>query len=204
MLSASVFARAPCTSLPADPGWRSVFSDDILTIFTPARASESPQLVARITWPAKPEHLYKIIWDYASFREHVPHVRKSEVLLSTGHRKWIYQQLDLPGPMQDRHYILESANNDSQPALQRYRVTWQLSDRFELPASQLVRPAEFSGCWSIQPGSAGGLDALYHIRLDPGGHVPHWMARAGMRRYARELMKRLHTLLQAPEASNLP
>ncbi len=204
LLPMCTLAQSACQNSPQAPGWHRVFSDETLTLFEPVTSTGSPQLTARITWPAAPQSLYQIIWDYASFREHIPHVRKSNVLLQTKYRKWIYQQLELPGPLQDRHYILESTSLDSQPALQHYRVDWQLSDRFTLPAGQRVRPAEFSGCWRIKPGKTGGLDALYHIRLDPGGHVPRWVARAGMRRYVKELMKHLRELLHASEASSSP
>lgn len=204
LLSTYVFAQPACHNPPQAPDWHRIFSDETLALFEPVASAGSPQLTARITWPAAPQSLYQIIWDYASFHGHIPHVKKSEVLLRTEQRKWIYQQLELPVLLQDRHYILESTSVESRPALQHYRVDWHLSDRFKLPAGRLIRPAEFSGCWRIKPGKAGGLDALYHIRLDPGGQVPRWMARAGMRRYIKELMERLRELLHLPEASNSP
>lgn len=204
LLPTYIFAQSACENPPQPPAWRKLFSDETLTLFEPMTNAGSPQLTARINWPTKPGALYRIIWDYASFRAHIPHVRESTILHQTEYRKWVYQQLELPGPLQDRHYILESSSLDSQPALQHYRVDWKLSNRFKLSAIRLARPAEFSGCWYIRPGNTGGLDALYYIRLDPGGHVPHWLARAGMRRYVKELMEHLRELLHDPEASSSP
>ncbi|VAW81111.1 hypothetical protein MNBD_GAMMA14-1572 [hydrothermal vent metagenome] len=191
-------ASNTCDSISADANWHSIYSDEILTLYEPNNRSGPPTLSARIHWPASPESLYQIIWDYERFREHIPHVEESKVLQANEGHKWVYQRLNLPGPIQDRHYILESTNLDSRPDRRLYRVEWQLSDRFTLPTRQLVRPATFSGCWHIRPGTANGLDALYRIRLDPAGNVPRWMARAGMRHYVKQLMERLHNLLQSP------
>lgn len=202
LTSIGATASNTCDNASAGTNWHLMYGNEILTLYEPDNASGPPELSAQISWSVSPETLYQIIWDYKRFHENIPHVEESSVLLVSGAHKWIYQQLSFPGPIQDRHYVLESTNFNSRPDQHLYRVEWQLSDRFPLPANQLVRPSAFSGCWIILPGPAGGLNAMYHIQLDPAGHVPRWIARTGMRHYVKQLMEHLFKLVQAPTANN--
>ncbi len=203
LATAGATASTTCIRAPTEPDWNMLHRSDTLTLYEPANSTGPPQLTASVRWRASPEQLYRVIWDYAHFREHIPGVEKSEVLQTEDGRKWVYQQLKLPGPLKDRHYVLESSNSNSRPDQQHYRVEWKLSQRFPLPTSNLVSPSIFSGCWDIRPSREGGLLAQYSIRLDPAGNIPHWMARRGMRRYVKQLLEHLHNQLQAPAGSTL-
>ncbi len=203
LATASATAGNTC-SLAADKMlWRTVFHDEILTLYEPVNFSDPPELAARIRWPATAEALYKLVWDYAHFREHIPNVRKSKVLHRDDKYKWVYQQLELPWPLQDRHYVMESTNIGSRPDEHDYQLEWWLSERFPLPAAAMLQPEIFSGCWHIRGGKEGGLNGLYRITLDPGGNVPTWMTRSGMHQYVKRLMNRLHELLQPPGDSSV-
>ncbi|GEM_PF-3428018 len=190
-LPVNVTATNICSQPSIDPARRLVYGTDTLRLYEPVNRSDPPELTARVNWHASPEMLYRIVWDYAQFRRHIPGVKKSNVLRVAPGQKWVYQQLKLPGPFQDRHYVLESNNLGSHPAQHNYRISWRLSQQFPLPANRLVQPDRFSGCWDIRPGKQGGLNARYHIVLDPGGHIPRWIARRGMRQYVKELMLQL-------------
>jgi len=202
LLTAEASAADSCNSLLIDPVWNKIYHSNTLTLYEPANLADSPELTARVNWHTSPDVLYQIIWDYAQFRKHIPGVEKSEVLQEEYGRKWVYQQLKLPAPLRNRHYVLESTNLGSQPDRHYYQVEWQLSHRFPLPANRLVRPTAFSGCWFIRPDKEGGLEALYHIVLDPSGNVPRWIAQRGMRQYVRRLIEHLHRLLQLPSDSS--
>jgi len=202
-LSVNVAATDTCTDSSAAPDRRLVYDSDTLMLYEPVDLVDTPELTARVNWRAPPERLYRTVWNYAQFREHIPGVRKSDVLRVENGHKWVYQQLKLPGPLQDRHYVLESTNLGSRPNQHVYRITWQLSHRFPLPDNHLIQPAAFSGCWDIRPDKQGGLDALYHITLDPAGKIPRWIARHGMRQYVKELMLQLHKQVRFPD-NNTP
>ncbi len=191
-LPVNVTVMAACSTEPStDPAQRLVYDAGALRLYEPVNRADAPELTARVNWRTSPETLYRTVWDYAAFRQNIPGVRKSDILRAEHGRKWVYQQLKFPRPFQDRHYVLESSNLDSHPDSHIYRISWRLSQRFALPDNHLVQPTRFSGCWDIRPGKQGGLDALYHIALDPGGHIPRWIARRGMRQYVKELMLQL-------------
>jgi len=178
-----------------DPRQGIPFRANAFTLIDATGTADPPELTVYANWRAAPETLYRIIWNYAAFAGRIPNVKKSTLLDRDVHRKWVYQQLKLPGPFRDRHYVLESTNLGSRPDQHDYRVAWRLSRRFPLPPGTQVRPAAFSGCWAITPDAQGGLNAIYHIVLDPGGTMPAWLARYGMRQYVKKLMLRLDTLL---------
>ncbi|VAW75159.1 hypothetical protein MNBD_GAMMA15-1945 [hydrothermal vent metagenome] len=199
VLAAKGAAALTCATSPAVPDWDMVYHSDTLRLYEPAHLTGPPELIASVQWRTLPEPLYRIIWNYAQFQQNIPGVRKSEVLLTENGHKWVYQQLELPGPLKDRHYILESSNTDSLPEQHHYQVKWKLSQRFPLPDDNLVSPSAFSGCWNIQAAGKDGLIAQYRIQLDPAGNVPRWIAQRGMRRYVKQLVEQLHHQLLAPE-----
>ncbi len=195
LAAADTAAHPACSGTLTEPDWNTVYHSETLSLHEPANLNGPAEIIASVRWRTLPESLYRIIWNYAQFRKNIPGVRKSEVLLTENGRKWIYQQLELPGPLKDRHYVLESSNTGSLPDHHRYQVEWKLSTRFPLPDGDRVAPSVFSGCWNIQAAGEGRLIARYRLRIDPAGNVPRWVAQRGMRRYVRQLMEHLHELL---------
>lgn len=159
--------------------------------------------MARLEWDKDPETLYRLIWNYALFPGVIPNVRHSQILESRQHQVWVYQQLQFPGPVRDRHYIIKSSNNKSRPLKRHFRVEWILDHQFPLPRQTgMISPASFSGCWDIRPGHDQGLDAVYWIELEPGGLLPDWIVRTAMRRYLTELMKALQDYILLTPVDN--
>lgn len=158
-----------------------------------------PEAAVRVRWQTEPRKLYQLIWEYEHFPGVIPNVGVSDILERSGQRVWVYQRLDYPAPVRDRHYVLESTDRFSEPAAGRYRVEWRLSQRHDLPGDTgAVPPKAFSGCWDIRP-APGGLVAVYRITLDPGGLVPHRVTRHAMRGYLIELMRALRRQLESGE-----
>lgn len=199
MATTPLFAGADCEPDDAsDALWETVYQVEGTRIIQPREGHAALwQATALLNWDVEPEALYRRIWAYENFAGSIPRVEKSVVLKAAGDRRWIYQQLDFPAPLRDRHYVLESTNEHSIPAQHIYQVAWRLSQRFPLPARErYVTVNAFTGCWNIRQQRYGGLNAIYSISLDPGGWIPHWMARAGIRQYLIELMQALRSQLQ--------
>jgi len=195
ILATPVAAGSPCDE-PDNAGsaWKLSAQTPLATIYQPVNAAGSPPAaLVRIRWDPDPGLLYAIIRDYEHFADFIPNVTSSRVVAKQAGRVWVYQQLHLPGPARDRHYIMVSSHNGSKPAQHRYHVEWSLSTRYSLPDSAtLISPRQFRGCWTIRAGKPGGLTANYWIELDPGGWLPRWVTRAALNHYINDLMIALH------------
>lgn len=188
----------PCdVQQPPGASWTPVRQTADMRLYQRHTAAGLPEAAARVQWKATPEDLYRLIWKYEHFAGLIPNVESSLVLERNEHHVWVYQRLDYPAPVRDRHYVLESTDRLSHPTTGHYRVEWRLSDRYPLPGdNRAVPPAAFSGCWDIHP-TPEGLDAIYRITLDPGGLLPHWLTHRAMRGYLIELMLALKGELDA-------
>lgn len=192
-------AASPCDE-PDRPGtaWELSAQTSLAAIYKPVNEAESPPAVlVRIKWDSDPDVLYSIIWDYEHFADFIPNVKNSRLLAKQADRVWVYQQLHLPGPARDRHYVIVSSNFDSKPAQHHYRVEWNLSTQYPLPDADLqVTPEHFRGCWKIEAQTPRGLTASYWIELEPGGLLPRWVTQAALRHYVSDLMNALHQRTQ--------
>lgn len=187
---------------PPGPTWTRTLQTADMSLYQRDTAADLLEAAAHVHWKVDPHALYQVIWGYEHFAGVIPRVRLSVVLERDAHRIWVYQRLQFPAPIHDRHYVLESTDQLSEPAAGHYRVAWRLSKRFDLPAdSDLVPPVAFSGCWDIRP-APEGLDALYRITLDPGGLLPHWVTRRAMRGYLIDLMSALQRKLHPRSTEN--
>lgn len=96
--------------------------------------------------------------------------------------KLMYQRLDLPWPVLDRHWVLRMANNaalaDVSGAWER---SWQLEDARLDEARARTDAAAFDGAmtmranrgsWLLVPVPAGGTLGVYEAWVDLGGDVP--------------------------------
>lgn len=187
---------------PPGPAWALAHRSADMRLYQRTSIDTPPEVAVRVRWQASPQALYRLIWEYEHFADVIPNVERSLVLERTQHRVWVYQRLNYPAPVRDRHYVLESTDHPSDPATGHYRVEWRLSERFELPANNGAVPvAAFSGCWDILR-SRGGLEAVYRITLVPGGLVPEWVARHAVHTYLIELMAALKAKLAARSATS--
>jgi ribosome-associated toxin RatA of RatAB toxin-antitoxin module len=193
-------AASPCDEPDRpDTTWELSAQTSLADIYQPANEAKSPPAaLVRIQWDSDPDLLYRIIWDYERFADFIPNVKSSRILAKQADRIWVYQQLYLPGPARDRHYVIVSTNIDSKPAQHHYRVEWSLSTQYPLPdAGRQVTPEHFRGCWKIGAATQRGLAASYWIELDPGGLLPRWMTQAVLTHYVTDLMNALHQRVQS-------
>lgn len=186
---------------PLDTSWELLRQSPDMRLYQ-RRTGSQPEAAARLRWKADPQALYELIQGYDHFADFIPNVRRSVILERADHRVWVYQQLNFPAPVRDRHYVLESTDRHSDRTVGHYRVEWQLSNRFALPADTgAVPPAAFSGCWDIRAAPGSGLEAFYYISLDPGGLLPRWMTERAMQGYLVDLMTALQRKLGAMSAA---
>jgi len=111
----------------------------------------------------------------------------------------VYQYLDLPRILRDRHYVVRLfTERDLGGAKGKHRVWWTM-----LPAdhyadvvaaeseehSDPIYIAATEGCWEIDPLPGGELQLTYRLFTDPGGKVPDWAVGIGNRESMPDLLE---------------
>jgi len=153
--------------------------------------SDIPAVRGITHFDVSPDEVFRVISDYDHFAGFIPLVSESRVLEKDVRTAWVYQRLDLPLPIADRHYIIRVDNLLNEPARDAIDVTWQL-DRLRsqsLPAKDALLPDAFSGSWHLQSTDGeAGCDAVYTVHVEPGGALPDWLFVRVTRRYVVQVM----------------
>ena len=97
--------------------------------------------------------------------------------------KLLYERIDLPWPLQDRHFVIESRTNLSLAQRDRrvWERAWTLADA-HLPSARTdadgaaydasARVAANDGSWILVEVDPTHTLAIYSVRVDLGGNVP--------------------------------
>jgi ribosome-associated toxin RatA of RatAB toxin-antitoxin module len=145
-----------------------------------------PAALARVRIEVPPARLFSVITDYDRFAEFVPYVVRSRVVHREDGLRRVSQHLHFPGPVADRHYVIESRDRYTPFPQEHWRVEWRLVPETNRPApdAEGITPAAFTGYWELAPVSGGAAtDAIYSLHFDPGGALPAWLVTFAMNRY---------------------
>lgn len=168
-------------------GWYPVSERGGLRLYNRAVPGAAvPAALARVRIEVTPARLFTVITDYDRFAEFVPYVVHSRVVYRENGLRRVSQHLRFPGPVADRHYVIESRDSVMPSPRERWRVEWRLVPETTRPASdeEGITPAAFTGYWELAPVSGGtATDAIYSLHFDPGGALPAWLVTFAMNRY---------------------
>ena len=145
-----------------------------------------PAALARVRIEVPPARLFAVITDYDRFAEFVPYVVRSRVVYRKNGLRRVSQHLRFPGPVADRHYVIESRDSYTPLPQEHWRIEWRLVPEPNRPAPDEagITPAAFTGYWELTPVSGGAAtDAIYSLHFDPGGALPAWLVTFAMNRY---------------------
>ena len=95
---------------------------------------------------------------------------------STWDKKLLYQHLDAPWPITDRHWVLEIKNNTAISTRTKDRIwerVWTLTPESMVPAGcvEAIWTPINDGGWMLLE-AAGGTLVIYHARSKIGGNIP--------------------------------
>jgi ribosome-associated toxin RatA of RatAB toxin-antitoxin module len=168
-------------------GWQPVSERDGLRLYNRAVPGAAvPAALARVRIEVPPARLFTVITDYDRFAEFVPYVTRSRVVHHEAGLRRISQHLRFPGPVADRHYVIESRDSVASSPRERWRVEWRLVPESDSPDSGEtgITPSAFTGYWELTPVAGGAAtDAIYSLHFDPGGALPSWVVTFAMNRY---------------------
>jgi ribosome-associated toxin RatA of RatAB toxin-antitoxin module len=184
-------------------GWQAVTERDGLRLYNRAVPGAAvPAALARVRIEAPPARLFAVITDYDHFAEFVPYVTRSQVVRREVGLRRVSQHLRFPGPVADRHYVIESRDSVTSAPQERWRVEWRLVPDKNLAASGEtgITPNAFTGYWELTPVAGGtATDAIYSLHFDPGGALPSWLVTIAMNRYLPKVINAVRARATAPD-----
>jgi len=133
------------------------------------------RVVGMIWSPAPRDTLWVSILDDADFTlvDSLTEIRLAD---TAGGHKRLYQHLDLPWPVENRHWVIEIKNNTQlamQTGDQIWERVWDLTSPDDIPAGrpEAIWAPVADGGWLLLP-AGGGTLVVYHARSVIGGHIP--------------------------------
>lgn len=184
-------------------GWQTVSERDGLQLYNRAVPGAAvPAALARVRIEVPPARLFAAITDYDRFAEFVPYVASSRVLHHEAGLRRVSQHLRFPGPVADRHYVIESRDSITSSPRERWRVEWRLVPEKDLLASGEtgITPNAFTGYWELAPVAGGtATDAIYSLHFDPGGALPAWLVTLAMNRYLPKVIEAVRARATGPD-----
>lgn len=134
--------------------------------------------------------LFAAVSDYSRYPQFMPYVIKSEVVRQQDNKTWVFQELDLPWPIANRHYTIELTSNVSQQAQGHYLLNWTLSRIVQPSLAGSGVKLEFDdGYWRFCSLGERTTFVEYYIHSDPGGLLPSWAVNQANTRAVPEVLK---------------
>jgi len=135
--------------------------------------------------PAPPERVFQALLAYESQVGKIGRVSEATVLSRDVGGLVVYERLNLP-IISDRDFILRVAHGQD---LARRWITYRaVSDHGPGPRDGIVRVVRNSGEWELVPTEDGKATvARCEFRINLGGMLPLWMAKAGAGREVPQL-----------------
>jgi ribosome-associated toxin RatA of RatAB toxin-antitoxin module len=184
-------------------GWQAVSERDGLRLYNRAVPGAAvPAALARVRIEVPPARLFAVITDYDRFAGFVPYVTRSQVVRREAGLRRVSQHLRFPGPVADRHYVIESRDSVTSSPRERWRIEWRLVPEKNITASDEtgITPNAFTGYWELTPVAGGtATDAIYSLHFDPGGALPSWLVTFAMNRYLPKVIDAVRTRATAPD-----
>jgi ribosome-associated toxin RatA of RatAB toxin-antitoxin module len=177
---------------PQADGWEYLRSAEGIKLYRrPAEGSGIPAFLARVRINASARRVFDVISDYNHFADFVPSVAQSRVLETAGRTSRVYQRLEFPIPVADRHYIIRTENRLENERGVIVRIDWQLDEQQSrvLEKDVAVLPEAFSGFWHLTEDVSGSAcDAIYSIHVKPGGKLPAWLFNRAAGHYVLDIV----------------
>jgi ribosome-associated toxin RatA of RatAB toxin-antitoxin module len=184
-------------------GWHPVSERGSLRLYNRAVPGAAiPAALVRVRIEVPPARLFSVITDYDRFSEFVPYVVRSRVVHREDGLRRVSQHMRFPGPLADRHYVIESRDSYTSFPQEHWRVEWHLVPERDLPASGEagITPTTFTGYWELVPVTGGAAtDAIYSLHFNPGGALPAWLVTFAMNRYLPKVIDAVRTRAIGPD-----
>lgn len=170
---------APSADLGKEPAWEvSATSKGVAVMHRerPGSALKEMKAVGEVDAPARA--VFRLLNDYARYREMMPYTEESRVVSVEEDGKVIHFYSRINAPLvSKRDYTMRIVNTtDPRDAQGRLSNRWTPSEKGPPPMDGVVRVAINEGSWLIEPlGDGSRCRATYTLYTDPGGSLPTWV-----------------------------
>jgi len=177
MLTLLCLAFTSFAQLTADGEWKLAKEENGISVFTrESTASSFSELKMTGTFKTTMSAIIALFKDIPNYTSWVYSCTVSTSVKSgTGGEDYYYSVTDAPWPVSNRDVVVHS------------KVTQESSTWIVTSAStntnglvdknkDLVRVPLLQSAWTLIPLKDGKVDITYHLRVDPGGLIPAWLA----------------------------
>lgn len=144
-----------------------------------AKGSDVAEVKATGLIDAEPHAVWKVVRNYAGYKDTMPYTPESEVIRQTGNGKdiWFYSVVSAP-LVSKRDYVIQLTDNSRWNDGKGYlRVDWKAVDGVRPERRGYVRVKLNTGFWKLEPREGGKKTfATYYVHTDPGGSLPKFIA----------------------------
>jgi len=176
----AIASFALLASPDSGPGWTKAAETDGITVFTRDKpGSEVKELKALGTIDSPAEAVWKVIRDYAKYKERMPYTEVAEVVATEegGKVTWFYSRIAAPF-VAKRDYTLKIIDeSDWKEGKGFLKSSWVMApDKGPAPMKDVVRLKTNDGFWLLEPKDGGKRTFVtYYLFTDPGGSIPKFL-----------------------------
>jgi uncharacterized protein YndB with AHSA1/START domain len=173
---ATVFTASSAWALDVkSPGadWTEAYRTDELVIFT-KDVGEDRKIIATAEVAAPPEVVFKVLSDFEHYRDFMPYVEESRVLIRKGDNEVVTYARIAPPLVSERDYPLKVRMTRGSPSNGGvFKVEWTANPEAEPEVEGVVRVKLNEGSWLAAPFNGGKRTRLtYTLLTNPGGLIP--------------------------------
>ena len=173
---AAVFTTSSAQALDVkSPGadWTEAYRTDELVIFT-KDVGEDREIIATAEVAAPPEVVFKVLSDFEHYRDFMPYVEESRVLIRKGDNEAVTYARIAPPFVSERDYPLKVRMTRGSPSNGGvFMVEWTANPEAEPEVEGVVRVKLNEGSWLAAPLNGGKRTRLtYTLLTNPGGLIP--------------------------------
>jgi hypothetical protein len=170
-----------CAARAADnSGWQLKAQEKGITVFSrPTSGSDILELKATGTINAPPPAVFKVLSNYAQYKNIMPYTEESRIIATEEGGKVVHVYCIINAPLVSRRdYTLrivdESQWKDGNGFL---KTRWTLSNKGPALNPGIVRVTVNEGSWLLEPIENGTkTKATYQFSTTPGGSLPAWVS----------------------------
>ncbi len=129
--------------------------------------------------PASPEAVFRVLFDFAHYRETMPYTEESTIIATEEGGKVVHFYSVVNAPVVSKRDYTIRVTDESQwkNGTGYFKTRWTLSEKGPAPKEGVVRVKVNEGSWLLEPVENGTKTrATYYLYTDPGGSIPAWLA----------------------------